>query len=118
MHARYYGRRRRMIMVSMLDLPSEMTQRVDDLARATGQSREDVSREAVSEYLAQRTEEESRIAEARAAVERGDFVTAEAVHEEDSALLTRLRIPPEVVAIIDQEVRREIEAQHGITLCE
>jgi len=96
-----------------LDLPDEIGRRYEELALQTGQQPEEVMRDVLAEHLAQR-EEDVRLSEARAAVARGEYVTAEEIHVEDEALLDHLGITPEQRAAIRAEVEAEAAAVYGV----
>jgi predicted transcriptional regulator len=104
--------------LTQLAIPNEFLQQIDELARHTGKRREDVMLDALEAYLAQIAEEDAGLEAAIAEADRGEVIDAEAIHAEDRAFLASLGLPPEQLAAIRDEVRREAEAFHGVTLCE
>jgi predicted transcriptional regulator len=102
--------------ITQLRLPLDLARRYDELARETGQSREDVMVEALGSYLDQRAEDDARLRAAMAAADRGDVVDAAVVDAEAEAFLRGLGVTPDQLAAIEAEVRREADAAYG--LCE
>jgi predicted transcriptional regulator len=104
--------------VLQLEVPDEITQRVDALARHAGQSPEQLILEVLADYLAQIAEEDARLEAAMAAADRGDVVDAEVVRAEDEAYLLSRGMTREQLDAIGEEVRREYDAFYGVSLCE
>ena len=94
--------------ITQVGLPSELTRRYDELARQTGQSREDVLRIALEAYLAQIGEEDARLATAIAQADRGEVVDAEQVHAENESFLRQRGVTPEQLAALRAEVFAEM----------
>jgi predicted transcriptional regulator len=105
-------------MSTQLQIPDEISQRFEELAQYFGQSREQVMLEILEAYLAQVGAEAERITQARAQIAHGKGIDAEEIKAEDEALLARLGVTPEQLAVIDEEVCREAEAFYSISLCE
>ncbi|HWE61254.1 MAG TPA: ribbon-helix-helix protein, CopG family [Chloroflexota bacterium] len=102
--------------LTQLTVPNDFLARFDELARATGQHREDVMLAALEAYLREIAEEDARI---EAASQRGEIVDVEVVHADGEALIARLGgINPDERAKIRAQVRAEMEAAYGMTLCE
>jgi predicted transcriptional regulator len=75
---------------TQVQIPEEMSQRFEELARYAGQSREQVILEVLEDYLRQIAEEDARIDEALAQVEHGEVIDAdEAFAEAEAMLLAR-----------------------------
>ena len=105
-------------MITQVNLPSDLAQRYDDLARHMGWQPEDVLRAALEAYLIQIDDEDARLESAIAEADRGDVVDAEQVDAENEAFLFQRGVTPERLAAIAEEVRRETEHAYGVSLCE
>lgn len=101
-----------------LQLPDEITQRYDELARHAGHSRERVMREVLEAHLTQVAEEDASLAAAIAEADRGEVIDMEEIHAEDQVFRAQLGLAPEHLAAIKAEVEREADAFYGISLCE
>jgi predicted transcriptional regulator len=97
-------------MSTQLQIPDEMSQRFDELARYTGQPCEQVMLEVLATYLMRIGEEDARINAARAQIALRDVVEADEIRAEDATLLARLGVTPEQLTVIDTEIAREFEA--------
>jgi predicted transcriptional regulator len=105
-------------MVIQLQVPDNIRQRFDELAQHAGQSREEVIIEAMEAYLAQIAEEDAAVAAGIAQADRGEVVDAEVVSAEAKAILLARGMTREQLAAIRAEVRAEMEAAYGVSLCE
>ena len=101
-----------------LQLPDEMTRRLDELAQYAGQAREAVLLDIVAAHLAEIAAEDARIDEARAQIARGEGIDAEELDAENEAYLLSRGLTREQLDAIGEEVRREYEAFYGVSLCE
>jgi predicted transcriptional regulator len=99
-------------MVTQLELPEEMAQRLDALARHVGQSREDLMRAVLADYLAHVAEDEARLEAAIAAADRGEVVDADEADAEMEAQLLAHGVTPEQLAAIRAEVFAEMESDY------
>jgi predicted transcriptional regulator len=79
-------------------VPNDFLERFDELARHTGQPREDVMIQALEAYLARIAEEDARLETARAAVARGEWVDADEADAQMEAWLLTRGITPEQLA--------------------
>ena len=104
--------------LTQLQLPDEITQRYDELARHAGHSRERVMREVLEAHLIQVAEEDASLAAAIAEADRGEVVDIEEIHSEDELYRTQLGLAPEHLAAIKADVEREADAFYGTSLCE
>jgi predicted transcriptional regulator len=105
-------------MVTQLQLSDDLIKRFDALARYAGESREHMMRVALEDYVARMDEEDATVAAAIAQAERGDLLDAEIVRAEAEAMLLARGVTPEQMAAIRAEVRSEMEAAYGVSLCE
>ena len=103
--------------ITQLQLPDEITQRFDALARHAGHSREQVMREVLEAHLAHLAEEDAILAAAIAEADRGEVVALDVIHAEDEVFRAQLGLAPEQLAAIKAEVEREADAFYGISLC-
>jgi len=99
--------------LTQLQLPDEITQRYDELARHTGHSRERVMREVLEAHLTQVAAKDASLAAAIAEADRGEVIDMEEIHAEDQVFHAQLGLAPEQLAAIEAEVEREADAFYG-----
>jgi predicted transcriptional regulator len=90
-----------------LDIPEEMTEQFDELARARGLGRDHLMMDALREYLEGELEERRRIRASIGEIERGEFVPVEAIEAEELAWLESQGFTPGEMAVIDRAVDDE-----------
>ncbi len=87
-----------------LQLPAELTEQLDELARARGLDRDQLMTKALRAYLEGELEERHRVVESIAEIERGEFVPLEEIEAEELAWLESQGFTPEQIAAIEAQV--------------